>query len=158
MLFWDTMYITKIKVIPMTSPHIINDRTAVLCTPLTCIIPLLLVVPNIVLYRGNATTHVSVCLSVTLVYCDYWSWHASKISTRLIAVDHDSPQPQAQRLSLWEVPQFSDERVEWKGDFSVDNQKSLKQCDMEQNLQQNVSINLYIPYRLVTYSMTSRDL
>jgi len=58
------MYITKIKVIPMTSPHIINDCTAVLCTPLTCIIPLLLVVPNIVLYRGNVTTHVSVCLSV----------------------------------------------------------------------------------------------
>jgi len=51
-------------------------------------------------------------------------------------------------IRLGEVSQFSDEReVGMKGGFfHRKSQISPKQCNIEQNLQQRVGMNLYIPY------------
>ena len=87
---------------------------------------------------------------------------ASKIITRLITLGTSLASAISQTiLNLGEVAQFSGEtEVECeKGDFlGRKSQISLKWCDIEQKLQQNVDINSYISYRLVTYSMTSHDL
>jgi len=75
---------------------------------------------------------------------------------------HHSPQPQAKQSKSSE----SSVIFVWnrggcdKAIFGqiIANLWSLKRCDIQQNLQQGVYKKLYIPYRLVTYSMTSHDL
>ena len=63
-------------------------------------------------------------------------------------------------LSLLEVPYFADETGGGviKATFCRTSQISPKRCDIEQNFQQSVNVNSYVPYRLVTYSTTSDDL
>ena len=64
-------------------------------------------------------------------------------------------------LSLGEVPQFSDEReVECKKAIFWQKIEHISETVRyrAKKLQLSVCIKLYIPYRLVTYSMTSDDL
>lgn len=92
------------------------------------------------------------CLSVTFVNCEYryWAWHASKNNCMTYYSGYFThPNHKPSDLSLVEVPQFSYETEvgceRWF--FSAENLKYLWN-----------GANLYIPYRLVTYSMMSHDL
>ena len=102
-----------------------------------------------------------VCVSVCLSVITKFDMHQKYLNDKLLqGCDSSEPQEQ-QSKSRGSSPIIKDERKAGreKGNFFYRKSKiSLKWCDREHKLQQSLDINLYIPYRLVIYSMTSHDL